>query len=95
MSEFISERNSSWIIRRDLLATVSAVVLAAYIGSARSALAEDVAPSIWIELGGQMEQLQGTSSPFTAPFMFVTPTPPLYERVPLVGDQKPPRLALG
>jgi hypothetical protein len=60
--------------RKQLLATASAFVLTSYVVSTDAAQAADSdRPTVWIELGGQMEYLQGTSRPFVAPFMSVPP----------------------
>jgi len=73
MSELISNEMQTHISKH-LLATVSALALTAYIASATVAKAEDAnRPTVWVELGGQMEFLQGMSRPFTAPFMSVEP----------------------
>lgn len=73
MSELISNETHGHISKH-LLATVSALALTAYIASATVAKAEDAnRPTVWVELGGQMEFLQGMSRPFTAPFMSVEP----------------------
>ncbi|HTO40763.1 MAG TPA: hypothetical protein VL026_07285, partial [Rhizomicrobium sp.] len=75
MSELISNETHSHISRH-LLTTVSALALVAYMSSATVAKAEDASrPTLWIELGGQMESLQGVSRPFNAPFMAVQPVP--------------------
>ena len=52
-------------------------------------------PTIWIELGGDMDMMQGLSSPFTAPFMNVTPVPTVYGNRSFSKDQAPARYALG
>ncbi|HTO39958.1 MAG TPA: hypothetical protein VL026_03205, partial [Rhizomicrobium sp.] len=76
MSELITPCENRAFITRQLLATASALALAAYMTSASVARAEDTSrPTVWIELGGQMDYLQGTGSPFTAPFMSLTPVP--------------------
>lgn len=96
MRELVNSDESRRFIRPNLLTTVSALALSAYTGSMQLACAENAnQPTVWVELGGQMEQLEGTDTPFTAPFMFVSPTPKLYQEVPLVGNQAPPRFAFG
>ena len=53
-------------------------------------------PTVWIELGGQMEAMQGTSSPFTSPFMTaISPTPGPYANDIFLRGQQPPHLAFG
>jgi hypothetical protein len=90
MNELIDTRANRVIVRKQLLATVSAITLTTYIASTNFAVAEDAnRPTVWVELGGQLEFLQGTSSPFTAPFMSITPTPEPYQHVSPTGTQKP------
>lgn len=94
MSELIQARQTD--IRKKLLVSVSSLALAAYIGAGDAAQAEDAGrPTVWIELGGQMESLQGTSSPFIAPFMTVSPTPAPYQGDALIADQHAPSHAFG
>jgi hypothetical protein len=72
MSELIIVRDAN--IRKSLLVTVSAFALATYIAATDTAKAKDAdRPMFWLELGGQMESLQGTGRPFDAPFMAVQP----------------------
>ena len=97
MSELINERQTWAALQGQLLATVSALALTSYIASTSLAKAEDAGrPTVWIELGGQMEQVQGPSTPFTAPFMTaITPTPDVYANDIFRNDQKPAKLAFG
>jgi hypothetical protein len=97
MSELIDIRSSGTIFQRQLLATVSALALTVYVSSTELARAGDSdRPTIWIELGGQMESVQGTSTPFVSPFMTATtPTPGPYENDIFVRTQRPPPLAFG
>jgi hypothetical protein len=94
MSELIQSRDAD--IRRRLLATASAFALVTYIASTDFASAEDAArPTVWIELGGQLERTQGTTGPFSAPFMALTPSSNVYEGVPFIDSQKQGRFAFG
>lgn len=97
MSELIDTRAKGAIIRRQLLATASAITLAAYIASTNFASAEDAdRPTVWIELGGQVEAVQGSDGPFIAPFMTaVTPTPAPYRGDFLTATQRAPRESFG
>jgi iron complex outermembrane receptor protein len=95
MSELIQARNCT-TIRNQILASASALALVAYIAAGDAAKAEDSRPTVWIELGGQMEQLQGVSSPFTPPFMTaISPTPGPYANNIFLDTQRPARLAFG
>jgi len=97
MSELISKNDNCATIRWKLLTGASALALTAYISSATMAKAEDIdRPTVWIELGGQLEQMSGLSAPFTAPFMTaITPTPGPYSDDIFDKGQEPPRYALG
>jgi hypothetical protein len=94
MSELIVVRDVN--IRKSLLATASAFTLVAYIAATDTAKAEDTdRPTVWIELGGQMEMSQGATDPFMAPFMSITPTPEVYQGVSFTGSQKEARFTFG
>ncbi len=97
MSELIQKYDDRATIRWKLLTGASALALAAYVSSATMARAEDAdRPLVWIELGGQMEAMQGLSAPFTAPFMTaITPTPGPYKNGSFIQNQRPPRFAFG
>ncbi len=60
MSELIQKNDNRATIRWKLLTGASALALTAYVSSTGVASAEDSdRPLIWIELGGQMEQVSG------------------------------------
>jgi hypothetical protein len=97
MSELIKTHQDRESFHRKLMATASAFVLTAYVASADVARAEDRdRPTVWIELGGQMELMQGLADPITAPFMTaVSPTPAPYHDNIFLNGQKPSRHAFG
>jgi hypothetical protein len=97
MSELIKTREERENFHRKLMATASAFALSAYIASANVAQAEDHdRPTVWIELGGQMELMQGLADPITAPFMTaISPTPGPYSGNIFLNGQKPSRHAFG
>jgi hypothetical protein len=69
MSELLNRQNARAEFRRRLLVTVSSVALLASIYGVGSARAEDAdRPLVWIELGGQGEQMGGNQGPFAPPF---------------------------
>jgi hypothetical protein len=95
MSELIQARGHA-AVRKQFLATASALALTAYIAAADAAKAEDAHPTVWIELGGQMEQVQGVSTPFTPPFMTaISPAPDVYANNIFLDTQRPARIAFG
>jgi hypothetical protein len=97
MSELIDSLAARASIRRQLLATASAFALTAYIASTNVVRAEETdRPTIWIELGGQMEQVQGTTGAFIAPFMTaISPVPDVYANDIFNANQKPAKLSFG
>ena len=84
MSELIQKNNNRATVKWQLLASVSALALVANAALPDAALARDEdRPTVWIELGGQMELMQGIGEPITAPFMTaLSPTPPRTARQP-------------
>jgi len=99
MSELIQKVDNRASLRWKLLAGVSATALAAYVASADFARAEDATahPTVWIELGGQLDIISGISnSPsFSAPFLYQDPVPEVYQGISVKGIQKLPRFAFG
>lgn len=96
MNELIISPGSYRLVRHQLLAGTSALVLSFCVLSHGQALARtDDRPTVWIDLGGQMELMQGNSTPFTAPFMATTPDPGSYKQDMFLDDQHAPRHAFG
>ena len=97
MSELINTNDNRATIRWKLLTGVSALALSAYVSSVNVARAEDSdRPPLWIEFGGQMDLLQGTSGLFIAPFMTaLSPTPGVYSDDILTKGQKASRFSFG
>jgi iron complex outermembrane receptor protein len=96
MSEFMNATVHGRNIRRNLLASVSASVLLVSIGcigKADAASDESGQPTVWIELGGQLEQFGSTEEPFSSPFL-LKPRP-AFEAVNPLDVEKPPRYAVG
>jgi hypothetical protein len=91
MSELIEQKNNRAIARWQLLASVSALALVA--NAASQAHAEDTdGPTVWIELGGQLERQSGGFEPFTPPFVSHIDTTAF---TPPSAAQRPPRYATG
>ncbi len=94
MSELITTTEHRIFVRRQLLATTSAAVLLAYVSFGGEALAGSANhPTVWLELGGQLESVQGSTSPFTAPFMSIPSD--AYDPEKLITDQRAARFAFG
>ena len=96
MSELVNTREND-NFRKQLLGTASAFALVLYVSSSSLARADGAGrPTFWIELGGQTESLQGTSTPFTAPFMTaLTPAPAPYHDDVFNDGQRPARTSFG
>jgi hypothetical protein len=86
MSELIVVRNAN--IRKNLLATVSALALVAYTAAIDTAKAEDQdRPTVWIELGGQLERIDAATARFSPRFESAVEALPVTSPVAV---QKPP-----
>jgi len=69
MSELKNKQSGHGEFRRQLLISVSSIAILALVHGVESARAEDTGhPLVWIELGGQMEQMSGNQEAFAPPF---------------------------
>ena len=83
-------------VKMHLLASASALAVLALTTSFDRAWAEDADhPTVWIDLGGQLEAMQGTSGTFSAPFMSPETIPDVYGDQTFAWKQKPPRFSFG
>lgn len=95
MSELITD-NYKGDFRLGLMTTACALALLASAADADFAKAEDAErPTVWIELGGQLERAGGTGDRFTAPFMTLAPTPEPYKFASPLDAVRAPRYAIG
>jgi hypothetical protein len=62
---------------------------------ATHAKAEESRPTVWIELGGQMEAISNGADPFTAPFMSAEPEPESYDDSIFLANQRPAHFSFG
>ena len=95
MSELMNVRNNSRDLRWRLLTTASALaLLAAVYGTNESEAADQDAdrPTVWIELGGQLERMSGSEEAFSPPFMASITQANLLSALDV---QKPPAFAIG
>lgn len=70
MGELIQKNGNCATIRWSLLTSASALALTAYVSAANVAEAEDAdRPTVWIEVGGQLDRFSGQGSPFTPDFV--------------------------
>jgi iron complex outermembrane receptor protein len=89
MSELTNTQNSERYIRRYLLTTVSALALLASVGTRNAGATDEDAdrPTIWIELGGQLEHMEGQGDPLTPGFLAMNPNSPVLTPVSPVRAQ--------
>lgn len=93
MSELMSARHDARDFRWQLLTTVSALtLLAAVYGSNESEAADQDAdrPTVWIELGGQLEHVGGQGDAFVPAFLAANPNSPVLKPVSPLQAQNPP-----
>ena len=92
MTELLNTRSPAGLLRHVLLANVS--VLALLGGALAPVCAADDAdrPTVWIELGGQLERVDGGEQAFAAPF-FANQTPGNSQL--MVDAQRAPRYSVG
>ena len=87
MSELIQKSDSRAAIRWKLLTSVSALALISSISVAR---AEDTShPLIWLELGGQMDNIRGQGAVFAPAFIAANPNSPVLNSVTPLQAQQP------
>jgi hypothetical protein len=93
MSELLNVKEQRQNFRRHLLANVSMLALLGYLGVSQKVLAaDDDPPTIWIELGGQAEQVDGEHKVFAPPFVIQAPAA---DREPMIDAQKPSKFSIG
>jgi iron complex outermembrane receptor protein len=94
MSESTNTQNSERRIRRYLLTTVSALALLASVGTRDARAVDDDIdrPTIWIELGSQLEHIEGQGDPSTPGFLTMNPNSPVLTPMSPIQAQNPPPL---
>ena len=93
MSELISTPSNGQDLRWRLLTTVSTLaLLAAVYGSSESKAADqDIdRPTLWIELGGQLDHVTGQGEPFTPAFLAANPSSSVLRPTTPLQAQNPP-----
>ena len=94
MSELINKQNTGGDFRWHLLTTVSILSLCTTL-CAIDAKADDAdRPTVWVELGGQLERVDSKQEPLVPPFAQFQPRPS-FEKVSTTSVQTPPRYATG
>src|SRR5580692_8460387 len=95
MSELTDGNRSKQVLRPHLLATVSAFTLIASL-CATGAVADDAdRNTLWIELGGQFEQLSGQGEDFAPAFLAENPNSPAFKPIFPLQTEKAPSLSYG
>ncbi len=95
MSELINTQSRHGNIRRQLLTTASALVLAvALCGAEANAEEGGNKPTVWIELGGQLEHISRSEENISPPFAVRTPRPEFETTSPL-SLLRAPRYGVG
>lgn len=95
MSELILKQDQPESIRRQLLITASALALVGTLyGQEATAAESDDHPTVWIELGGQLERVSGSEDKFSPPFSTRMPRPDFETTSPL-SFINPPRFGVG
>src|ERR1700685_4473009 len=98
MSELISGCNGGANFRLRLLATVSVLPLLALVcgsGAAQAVGQDTDRPTLWIELGGQLEQQTGQGDSFAPPFVTNYLSSPAYKPASPLQSEKPPLFSNG
>lgn len=97
MSELIVPQSGHKSFRWRLLTTVSAFTALASACNAQIAYADQAEdrPTVWIELGGQLERFSGQGRPFQPPFVAANPASPVFTPISPVQAQRPPRFDNG
>jgi len=90
MSELINTTTASGGIRWQLLTSVAACTLLAAVTITPASAADEDRPTVWIELGGQLQRLQNSQEPFRPAFLNIQPRPN-YEVISPDTPQRLPR----
>ena len=95
MSELIKGQSRGESFRRGLFTNTSVLALLGFAWispNTGAAQTEDSRPTVWIELGGQLEKLDSQHEVFTPPFLDQTP---VTDATPIIAAQRPSRYSVG
>jgi len=95
MSELIATNTTQKDFRKHLLITVSALAVTSLAATAQVHASDSERPTVWVELGGQMDFTQGASSPIVADFMANNANVGAFDPVSALDAQKSPRFSFG
>jgi len=93
MSELINTTNRRNDLHWQLLSTVSAAALVLVLSAPKSCAFAETGdrPTVWIELGGQLESMQGSEDIYAPPFIVRNLDLPVNSVSPTSAQQPPPR----
>jgi iron complex outermembrane receptor protein len=92
MSELLTKQNGGRNFQWQLLATASVLALLPFLSghSAKAADEDADRPTIWIELGGQLERSEGHGEPFVPGFVAANQNSPVLKPASPLQAQNPP-----
>lgn len=93
MSELFNAQNRNTHFRRNLLTNASILALLGFVSSNASASSQEPeVPTVWIELGGQLERVDSPQTVFAPPFFALASS---VNAQTLIDAQRPSRYAVG
>ena len=96
MSELINTKSGWRDLRWELLVSVSSVALLASVCGMQDANAEDAdRPTVWIELGADLDRVDGGQQAFAPPFVANNPGSTAFDPISPGQAQRPPRFSFG
>ena len=93
MSELMHAAERRWSVRWQLLATVSTLALVGstcVVSSVGAAESDGDSPTVWIELGGQLNRLADGQETFAPPFILANPDATVFKPVSPLAVERPP-----
>jgi hypothetical protein len=97
MSELVIRQNAEQGLRKHLLMTACGLALlsSANIGDARAADEDADRPTVWIELGGDLQHVSGQGESFPVGFLTKYPNSPVLQKITPLQAQNPPPFDFG
>lgn len=92
MSELIARSKRTQFNRWQLLTSVCAMALGIH---SNASATEDDHPTVWIELGAQLERQDPSQEPYAPSFLAEFPDSPVFHPTSPIDAQKQPRYAIG
>jgi iron complex outermembrane receptor protein len=95
MGEQINKRHNTESLQRRLLTSVSMLALLALVTPLRAEADETDRPTVWIELGGQFERMDGTGEPYAPAFVAAYRDSDVFHPISPSQADKAPLFAIG